>query len=93
MLRKQLRRWKAKVAEYAAKSSEDELKRNCVLCRLPLDELCSDCRADEAELEGEECMKSFSSCQHAVHLHCLSLWLQISCVCPICSREWDFKSK
>ncbi|XVF39295.1 hypothetical protein PTKIN_Ptkin01aG0023300 [Pterospermum kingtungense] len=45
------------------------------------------CVICQVEYEEEESLVALASCEHPYHSECISKWLQIKKICPICSTE------
>ncbi|KAG5481987.1 hypothetical protein LSCM1_05700 [Leishmania martiniquensis] len=41
-----------------------------------------------ADLSGKCCV-AWGTCGHVYHYHCVSRWLQMRTVCPVCGRQWQ----
>lgn len=57
---------------YKAQNTEDENTDQCVICRLDYE-------------DGESL--NVLPCKHTYHSECITKWLQINKVCPVCSAE------
>lgn len=72
------------------------------------DDVCGICRnafdgcAPEAKYPGDDSPVVWGTCSHAFHLQCIHKWLAAAqsshteeehvAKCPICRRQWEFKS-
>ncbi|EKX37890.1 hypothetical protein GUITHDRAFT_77645 [Guillardia theta CCMP2712] len=63
----------------------------CGICRLAFDGCCPDCR-----IPGDDCPIVWGECSHPFHMHCIVKWIGVQGNnvqrCPMCRREWQFKS-
>mmetsp|Transcript_10187 Transcript_10187/g.21749 ORF Transcript_10187/g.21749 Transcript_10187/m.21749 type:complete len:87 (-) Transcript_10187:112-372(-) len=63
----------------------------CGICRLPFDGCCPDCK-----MPGDDCPIATGDCDHQFHMHCIVKWINSQGPtqqrCPMCRREWQFKS-
>ena len=66
-------------------SASDEV---CAICQNALDAC-----AEGAEYPGDDSSVAWGGCDHAFHLMCLTRWLETNNSCPICRREWSYKSE
>ncbi|CAD7943204.1 unnamed protein product [Amoebophrya sp. A120] len=61
----------------------------CSICHMPFDACCPDCKRP-----GDDCPPVWGECSHHFHIHCIVKWLQKEQKhCPMCRREWKFKSQ
>lgn len=56
----------------------------CGICQQSFDQMCTKCK------HPIECKPCVGKCNHAFHLHCVSLWLQQKNVCPMCRVPWVY---
>ena len=66
-------------------SASDEV---CAICQNALDAC-----AEGAEYPGDDSSVAWGECDHAFHLMCLTRWLESNHSCPICRRDWNYKSE
>jgi len=65
---------------------------NCAICREKFDDQCFGCK-EKYKNDSFKCLVIQSlRCQHKYHYHCITRWLKIRNVCPLCDREWIYYS-
>ncbi|KAG5508773.1 hypothetical protein JKF63_05271 [Porcisia hertigi] len=37
---------------------------------------------------SDKCCVAWGTCGHVYHYHCISRWLQMRSICPVCGRQW-----
>ncbi|GET87422.1 unspecified product [Leishmania tarentolae] len=38
---------------------------------------------------SDKCCVAWGTCGHVYHYHCVSRWLQMRSMCPVCGRQWQ----
>jgi E3 ubiquitin-protein ligase RBX1 len=38
---------------------------------------------------NDKCCVAWGTCGHVFHYHCVSRWLQMRSMCPVCGRQWQ----
>ncbi|KAA1066542.1 RING-box protein 1 [Puccinia graminis f. sp. tritici] len=84
-------RFVVKKCNAVAQWAWDILVDNCAICRNQIMDRCNECEANQATSTAETCTVAWGTCNHAYHFHCISRWLKLSSVCPLCSREWEIE--
>ncbi|OMO50421.1 Zinc finger, RING-type [Corchorus capsularis] len=71
--------------------SQNEISSCLVPCKFQSIEICKNgidrCVICQVEYEEEEALVGLPSCEHPYHSECISKWLQIKKICPICNTE------
>ena len=62
---------------------------SCGICKEDNNNYCINCSSSG----HTNCNVEIGDCGHAYHAHCLSEWLKMRKVCPLCNKVWVTKVK
>lgn len=65
----------------------------CTICNCKQNEYCMECSIIDTDINPKpnKCFVVESlSCDHKFHYCCLSKWLLIKTICPLCAKDWKF---
>jgi RING-box protein 1 len=64
----------------------------CAICRNTIVDRCIECEANQVDATlQKECDVAWGLCNHAFHFHCISRFVYIRQVCPLCNLDWEFQ--
>lgn len=70
----------------------EKSETHCAICKSELHDMCLDCQANNFTTEQANCKVSWGFCNHAYHYHCIIKYLKLNPHCPLCNKEFDFRS-
>eukprot|EP01080_Neovahlkampfia_damariscottae_P006846 gene6846-11007_t len=88
--RYELKKWNAII--FWTYGGGEGAETHCAICKSELHDMCLDCQANSFTIENAQCKVSWGMCNHAYHYHCIIKYLKLNPHCPLCNKEFDFKS-